>query len=239
MKEVCRILPGVALTRNRKCEGETDLPRTDSGPAYFTLAGFYWLRPLEDWKPRGKSESTIFCSLIDHLLLKYKVPDFLYSVFAVNPMRDPNARALAHFFRYVAQGGSPYNYLKSAFLPVVMTRKMCHVFMQTPKNISFYSALRRAQAVALGGNRDVVKAICKSRLGRGFTGDERFWLAVTKWFCETEDLNLDHVGPLIDYIANRKRADAGFSMKGRTLKSLTRGMAQWHRESPEHATSRM
>lgn len=202
----------------------------DYWPAYYTLAGIYWLRPVEEWSPRGKSRATIFHSLVDHLLVEYRVPDFLYSVFTANPMRDRNAKALAHFFRYVAQGGSPYNYMRSAFLPLVMTRKMCHELMHTTKDMNFYEAVRRAQARALGGNRAVVKAICRSRLGRGFRKDERFWLTVIKWFCEAEDLNLDRVGPLIDFISNRRRANAGFSMKGRTARSMLRAMEEWHRE---------
>jgi hypothetical protein len=199
-------------------------------PAYYTLAGMYWLRPVTEWNPRGKSRATIFRSLVDHLLIEYPVPGFLYSVFAVNPMRDRNARALAHFLRYVGQGGSPYNYMRSAFLPLVMTRRMCHEFMHTPGDMSFYQAARRAQAVVLGGDRGVIKAICRSRLGRGFGKDERFWLTVIKWFCETEGLDLDRVGPLVDFIANRKRADSSYSMKGRTINSMLRAMEAWHRE---------
>jgi hypothetical protein len=197
---------------------------------YHTLSGMYWLKPLERWSPRGKSKVTIFHSLVDHLLVKYRVPDFLYSIFAVNPLRDRSARALAHFFRYVAQGGSPYNYMRSAFIPLVMTRKMCHEFMHSPKNLDFYQAARRAQANALGGSPNVAKAIYRSRLGRGFRADERFWVTVIRWFCQAEDLDLDRIGPLIDYIAYRRRADARFSIKGRTERSLILGMEAWHRE---------
>jgi hypothetical protein len=199
-------------------------------PAYHILAGMSWLRPISDWTPKGKSKATLFCSLVDHLVVEYRVPDFLYSVFAVDPMKNRNARALAHFFRYVAQGGSPYAYMRSAFLPVVMTRKMCHEFMHSPKDMDFFQAVRRAQAIVLGGNRSLIKAICKSSLARGLTRDERFWLSVIKWFCENGDLDMDQIGPLIDFISARRRADTRYSMKGRTAGSLVRAMEVWHRE---------
>jgi hypothetical protein len=202
----------------------------DFWPAYHILAGIAWLRPVEEWKPKGKSTTTILCSLIDHLVVEYRVPDFLYSVFAVNAIKSSNGRALAHFFRYVAQGGSPYNYLRSAFLPIVMTRRMCHEFMHSPKDLDFFQAVRRAQAVVLGGNNGLVNAICKSRLARGFTYNERFWVSVIKWFCETPALDTDQIGAVIDFISARRRADAGFSMKGRTARSIVRAMEAWHRE---------
>jgi len=60
--------------------------------------------------------------------------------------------------------------------------------------------------------------------------DERFWLTVMRWFCEHPMKDKAQVAPLVDYIAEMRRRNRKYSVKGRTAKSLTRGMEAWHRE---------
>jgi hypothetical protein len=60
--------------------------------------------------------------------------------------------------------------------------------------------------------------------------DERFWLTVMRWLCENPVGDNAQIAPLIDYIGEMRRRSRRYSMKGRTVKSLIRGMEAWHRE---------
>jgi hypothetical protein len=198
------------------------------GP-YYLLSILSWKAEPEDWQPRGKSAHSTFCSLVDHLVVEYPIPRFLYDVF-YHHRRWTAGEGLAQFFAYLAAGGSPYRYMNSGFMPVVMTRKMCHVFLNTGNGTTFYNAVRRAQVKALGGSEPLARAICTSSLGRGLKANERFWITAIRWFCENMKGDFTQVAPLVDYIAEMHARSRDYSMKGRTLKSVMRGMEAWHRE---------
>jgi hypothetical protein len=48
------------------------------------ICQYPWLRPLDDWRPKGKAAETMFRSLAAHLLVKYSLPQFLYSAFFID-----------------------------------------------------------------------------------------------------------------------------------------------------------
>ncbi len=193
------------------------------------VAKLSWKADPENWRPRGKSGYAVFRSLVDHLVVDYPVPRFLYDVFLDAPFLA-SGEALVGFFAYVAAGGSAYKYMNSAFIPAVMTRRMCHTFLHKPAGTFFFHALRASQVEALGGDHALARAICGTRLGRGFSSDERFWFTVIRWFCENPLGDNAQVAPVVDYIAEMRRRRPDYSMKGRTVKSLIRGMKAWHRE---------
>jgi hypothetical protein len=65
--------------------------------------------------------------------------------------------------------------------------------------------------------------------GIGTREDETFWAHVLAWLAKNPPEG-EQLGPILDYVAHRRRADASFSMTGRTLPAVTRGMLEWHRE---------
>ncbi len=222
-KEKLRRLLAIVLARSPK------IATRDFWEPHLQLSSLAWKAEPEDWEPRGKSTHTIFSSLVDHLIVEYPVPRFLYGVFYHHNIWGYDG-TLAMFFAHLASGGSAYRHMKSGFMPVVMTRKMCHIFLNMPSGTFFFHAIRAAQVEALGGTRVLAEAICESSLGRGFKDDERFWLTVMRWFCENPIGDNAQIAPLIDYIAEMRRRGRGYSMKGRTVRSLVRGMEAWHRE---------
>jgi hypothetical protein len=222
-RDKMRRLLEVALTRSPK------IATRDFWGSYYLLSMLSWRAEPEGWQPRGKSDHTIFSSLVDHLIVEYPVPRFLYGIFHHGRVRSAGER-LAGFFAYVARGGSAYKYMSSGFMPVVMTRRMCHTFLNMPDRTSFYYAIRASQVEALGGTRALAQAICETSLGRGFKKDERFWFTVIRWFCEHPMKDSAKVAPLVDYIGEMRRRSHRYSIKGRTVKSLTLGMEAWHRE---------
>jgi hypothetical protein len=190
------------------------------------LAAEFYVRPLDEWTPRGKSYKTKFRSLVDHLLVRYPIPEFLYQLIADVYIYWNASR----FFTSVAGGARVVRCFNGGILEIPMTKKMCHHFMQSPPGFSFFEAVRSAQVAALGGSRQLARAICTTDLGRGAQLDEGFWLSVIRWFCEQPDVDVNQVGPLVDYIEHERAENPDYSLKGRTARSLTQRMAEWHRQ---------
>jgi hypothetical protein len=60
--------------------------------------------------------------------------------------------------------------------------------------------------------------------------EEVFWDSVLAWFAKNPMLDMNQLGPLIDYISYRRNNDADFSMKGRSALAMLRGLNEWHHE---------
>ncbi len=202
----------------------------------------HWLRRPESWTPRSRNVRRQFSSLARHLLAKHPVPLFMDSVWFLGAADDAARRQ--HWYRRLAIGESP----RRLDLPIPLTKRMAHHFLQAPTQYSVEAALRRGQVLGLGGDERLVQAILDSRLAANFDANE-FWETVIRWFAQQPMLDPAQVGPLIDYIHRRRSepravgdggdpgpADAEFTMKGRTPGALIRQMRQWHarlRSEPE------
>lgn len=204
-----------------------------------------WERPLEDWKPKGKAADTQFRSLVRHLIVKYSVPQFLYSVFWDDT--DGLRHRGSFLFYYLAQGGSLRKAVKPDFsyelrgewvhayrplLPVPLTKRMCHTFTQSTSEHTLVSAVRHAQIEAFGGGQRVAERVCATHLGRDLAGGslaEEFWQSVLQWVCNQTMLDPARIGNIVDWVRHRRMEDANtFSMKGRTAVSVLREVERWH-----------
>jgi hypothetical protein len=193
------------------------------------LASEEWVRPLDKWKPKGKSRHTHYRSLIDHLLVRYPVPLHFYELVGANH-RGWNGMS---FFARVAGGEKITRCFDGSILKhprIPMTKRMCHHLMQFEDEIDFLCCVRKAQVMALGGDEELAKKLSWSFLGREIFKDEEFWLSVIRWFCGQSEFDHNLIGPLLDYIKAKHDGDDGFSMKGRTIRSLARDMEEWHRQ---------
>lgn len=188
------------------------------------------VRPLEEWAPKGKSRDSLFRSLADHLLAKYAVPAFAWNVFFVGTYAS---ECLTDLVAHIARGGSAYEFVKDPEFPIPLTRKMCHELLKVPSNIGFIEGIRLVQAQAAGMEPRIFNAWKNTRYANAILrtrADEDFWYTVVEWFGKTQMFNPSEVGPLCDYIGNRRIEDAKFSMKGRTSTALLRDMREWHRD---------
>ena len=207
----------------------------------------YWLRPVEQWKPQTHNSRRQFSSLARHLLAKFPVPRFMDSVWFRG--NTPEAGRQQDWFIQIAMGKSP----RHLGLPVHLTKGMVHHFLQAPSGYTIDSACRWAQVFGLGGNKRMAEAVLGSKLASDFSHEE-FWSSVIHWLISSPMLDIDQVGPIVDYIHHQKfepqqaATTAGepeigppqpnFSIKGRTPDSLLRQMRQWHvelRKQPEQA----
>jgi hypothetical protein len=211
-------------------------PRLLDSPDYAKAVGEFhnlrhrWLRPLEDWEPRGKGRETLFRSLAEHLFAKFKTPPFVWSVFFEGNVGL--RKRLVDVVVSVASGASFYEEVKTGGLPVPLTRKMCHEVLTSSSEVTFLQAVRRVQVRTCGGDESLWRAWLGTSVGSEIESErsEIFWASVLEFLARNPMLDRAEVGPLVDFIRYRRGVEPTFSMKGRSANALLESMAEWHGE---------
>jgi hypothetical protein len=197
-----------------------------------------WLRDLDDWKPDSHNSRRQFGALLRHLLCQYNVPSFMDVAWFGGA--DETVVARQDWFIHVGAGGN----IRRADIPLQLTKKMAHLFLEAPGNYTVDEAFRWGQILGLGGETPLVRAVNGTFLGYGFA-HEIFWSGVIHFFVNNPMLDPDQVGPIVDYIQNQKfapqeivepggtvrvadPAQPNFAIKGRTVDKLLRQVEAWH-----------
>ena len=197
-----------------------------------------WQRPVEDWRPHSHNARRRFSALARHLLAQYEMPTFMDSVWFQE--EGDFARQQAW---YIHLGGGG-NIRTAPELPVQLTKKMAHLFLQAPADFTAAQALRWAQVMGLGGSQVTARAILGSRMGEGFEHED-FWSTVAQFFANHTMLDPDCIGPIVDFIHNQKYVpqevdqpgdqaehqdppQPNFSMKSRSMDKLLVQVDRWH-----------
>ncbi|MEQ9440624.1 MAG: PcfJ domain-containing protein [Cyclobacteriaceae bacterium] len=180
------------------------------------------VRAIKEWKRPSYSVEKQFISLVSHCFARYEVPLFFYQVWF-----DEKKSTQQQWFIDIGSGKS----IRCARgLPVRMTKKMAHIFLQAPEALTVEEALRWAQARSMGGGDRVAQAIAVSPLSRNEFREEVFWETVIRFFAQQPDEHAARVGEVIDYIAAVYRQNRDFTMKGRTWNALWRQTEAWHEQ---------
>lgn len=187
-----------------------------------------WIRPVADWKSSSHNIRRQFASLLRHLFARWPVPAFMDSAWFLGNTSD--ARRKQFWYARLGLGDS----IRIVDLPIPYTKRMAHHFMQAPADWSIDAALRWGQVRGLGGPAELARAIAGTRLVQHFVHDD-FWTTVIQFFIRFPDLDLVHVGPIVDYLQNQRFhafrghiAQPNLTMKGRTPASLLRQVEEWH-----------
>jgi hypothetical protein len=179
----------------------------------------------------------VVTSLAQHLIARYPVPVFLAGVwYAADEFGDSKRE----WFLDHSRGSS----FRSLNLPIRMTRRMEHIFLGSSDHFSIEYAMRRAELIGLGADVPLLTAVLAARPALNLHyGD--FWRTVWHFLItHKREIDADQVAPLIDFLHAirhetiaihtaegflvRQPLFSNFSLKGRTLKSVTRLMEQWH-----------
>ena len=199
-----------------------------------------WKRPLEDWRPGKHNRKRQFGSLLRHLLAEYPVPDFMDSVWLLN---QEGARKYRDWF---IQIGSGQNIRGANNLPLPLTKRMAHQFLDAPGAYNVLQALRWAEIHGLNGDRRLTEALLATQIGEDFAHHD-FWRTVIIFFINNPLLDRRHVGPIIDYLQFQKFTvqevmaatqiirhipppQPRLTMQGRTPAALLRQVDDWHEE---------
>jgi hypothetical protein len=231
-------------------EMRSDLLSTDPGSARWgrrpgnslvegliALARYHrdWLQPVQTWQATSRSQQVQFGELARHLLARYEVPVFMDSVWFRE--EDVEARRQQDWFRHIGSGGN----IRTADVPLKMSKKMAHHFLQAPEHYTVEEALRWGQVLGQGGSRGLAAAIDNTRLGRSFE-EEAFWSSVVAFLVRHPELDEERIGPIINYIYCQKyeprELEGGekgdppephFSMKSRSLPKLLTQVERWEK----------
>lgn len=211
----------VALLRKRAPR----LLDPDLAPALVRLGELTPVRPLEDWRPRGKGKASLFRSLAEHWLARFPMPAILWTAF------DGDAAGqLVPLVARVAGGASFYDEVR-ARLTIPLTRAMCHDALATPAERGLFGALRLAQARAAALDPRLFGAWLAAPLAGGVGDHEReaFAREVLEWLARAGSMmDPAAVGPLVDYVRYRRAESPSFSMRGRSGPALLAAMRGWH-----------
>ena len=153
-----------------------------------------WQQSPSEWKPDSRNPRRQFAALVRFLLARYDVPTCLDSVWFGG--WDQEAQRQQGWFVHVGSGQN----IRMADLPLVLSKRMAHVFAEAPSELTATEALRWAQVMGQGGSEMLAQAVIATELGRSFA-DESFWSTVVLFFVENPMLDPDMVGPIVDYIA--------------------------------------
>jgi hypothetical protein len=146
------------------------------------------------------------------------------------------------WYRHLGRGEN----IRTAGLPLRLTRAMAHLFTQAPHHYSAVAAVRWAQVLGLGGSKALARAAVSTRLGKVLE-NEGFWESVLHFFINHPGLDLAHVGPIVDFLQHQRfewkegvsqdgvfgkqpPPHPDYTMKGRTVASILRQVREWHEE---------
>jgi hypothetical protein len=188
-----------------------------------------------------------------NLFGKYKAPQYLLDSWNASPTRikDPERFLYQSWYAIVASGGSLWKHTKSRAKRKTWTdefgqyrdeevqipmfsKKENHHFLNCPiKNVTAREAIIYAIAVQHSTDIGKIIKICRSKFSNmqvGAHGPLEFYTRklqreVIQFFLEN-DVTIHEMNDLLDYIYNA----VDFSLKGRSIVSLTRDMKNWHWE---------
>ncbi len=200
-----------------------------------------WIREPEDWFPQSHNAYKQFQHFVRHLLAYYDVPTFLDSAWLQGMTK--HGLIQQGWFIHTAQG---HNIRTATGLPILLTKKQAHLFLQAPDDFDPLSALRWAQVRSLGGDECLIRSILGTRAGVDFERDD-FWITVFRWLVNQPMRAPSQDGPIIDYLRNQRiepternplgdlpgqprlvPAQPNLTMKGRNPEALLHAVEQWH-----------
>lgn len=196
------------------------------------------IRPAEAWPGTESPWRLAVSSLAQHLVGSYEIPLFLASSWHATDSAADDKRS---WFVAHSRGAR----FRSLVLPIIMTRKMEHIFLASQDHMGIEHALRRAELLALGASDELVHAVLSARMVADLRHGE-FWRTVWIFLItHAGSLSLEQIGPLIDFLqairhdrTTLQTADGmvevgppqpTFSIKGRTVESIRHLMRNWHR----------
>ena len=188
-----------------------------------------WQQSPSEWKPDSRNPRRQFAALVRFLLARYDVPSCLDSVWFSG--WDQEAQRQQGWFIHVGSGQN----IRTADLPLVLSKRMAHVFTEAPSELTATEALRWAQVVGQEGSEALAQAVIATELGRNFA-EESFWSTVVLFLVENPMLDPDMVGPIVDYINHQKFVPTeegeppqpNYTMKGRSAVKLLSQVEEWH-----------
>jgi hypothetical protein len=185
-----------------------------------TLYADKWVKNISDWKPKERNAHKLFSSLVRYLFAQYPVPLFMDEVWFEHDTYGID------WFIDLAQGKNIRNHDQ---LPLEMTNKMIHFFLQAPAHYTVNEALRKGQILGLGGDKKLAKSLIHTRLGKHIEkSEDAFWKSIVHFFIHCKGLDFKKINAIVEYAQCQKfgidnlvpAENSDFSIKGRSPERL-------------------
>ncbi|MCO5159846.1 MAG: PcfJ domain-containing protein [Mesorhizobium sp.] len=186
------------------------------------------LRPAHEWRPKLKTRDPgrLRLAAARHLFARYPVPAHLERIWLEpDGVEADEAMLRKRWYVAAARGDSLYKAGASQWL----TRKEVHAFLNASGDLSFEQAFWLAIAGSTTDDPAIASRIARSKISRTPRTELGFWREAARFFC-ANPATVEEIDDLCDFIVAARERDRGFSLKGRTLASLRRLSAEWHRD---------
>lgn len=186
------------------------------------------IRAPETWRPKMKTRDAgrLRLAAARHLFAQYHVPAALDRIWLdQDGLAQEEVMLRKRWYVTVAGGGSLYKAGAGEWL----TRKEVHAFLNGPDESGFEEAFWHAIAWSYTESPAVAREVARSKIARTPRVDLDFWREAARFFC-ANPMTLAEINDLHDFLAYAHEADADYSLKGRTARSLRRQMEEWHRD---------
>jgi hypothetical protein len=191
----------------------------------------------ETWIAPDASPFVQFPSLVSHLFDEFPVPTFMAPVWcAVDKPWEIDMYLHLAAGRSIRQFKLPLNY------PVNMTKRAAQWWMKAPDDAHPILAYRWAQVRALGGDSRLANILIRTPALMIPTRHEDFWESVIRFLIDQSPISAVEITNIVQFIdqqrfqpgervwgpgAGQQPLQPDFSIKGRSLMSLRRHMANW------------
>jgi hypothetical protein len=212
--------------------------RVVSACVYLAVHAKHWERQPEGWYSPDPSPFAQFRSLVEHLFVRYKIPNFMARVWLA-----PNSNAWERqLYLHLARGHS----IRSFQTPFrwEMGKPAARFFMQAPDDLAPMAAFRWSRVRSLGGDERLARIVLKTVLA-SHQQDESFWDTVMRFLVKNQPLSAEEIAEMIDFIHGQKFRPAetvwgrgagptplqpAFTLQGWSLSRLRRHMVHWRAE---------
>ncbi|NER14389.1 hypothetical protein GWK08_13125 [Leptobacterium flavescens] len=184
-----------------------------------------FIRPFEEWIRKSHNDDRQIISLLNHCFVTYYPPEFIYYVWGKDNYE------YMQWFIDISRGVSVRSL---SGIPIGLTKKIACEFLKAPTSYTVEMALRRAQCLSMGGNERLAQYIAFSRLSRNDFEQESFWEQVIRFFVRQNMFDYQKLDELFDYLNHMINQNENYTIKGRTLASLSRQSDTWHEEVYGH-----
>jgi PcfJ-like protein len=191
------------------------------------------LRDAWAWRPQMKTRDAgrLRLAAARYLFARYPVAEHLEQIWVdCSGLGRDEIMLRKRWFIVAAGGGSLYREGAGAWL----SRKEVHAFLNPLGRLRFEEAIWQAIALSYSSDPVIALRIARSSVAQTRRAEIGFWREVARFFC-AHPTTVEEMDDLRDYLADCYRRAPGFSLKGRTLASLSRQMHQWHRDLAEIA----
>ena len=203
--------------------------------------GDAWRKPPEEWIAPRANLFVQFRALVSHLLDEYPVPRFMTSVW----LSEHDKPWELDMYLHLAKGKSIRQFVLPLSYPHRMSKNAAKFFMHAPDDVTPIGAYRWSHVRSIGGDAQLARLLMMTPPLVTPTEHEGFWESVIRFLMANMPICATEIVAIIQFVNQQRFQPADtvwgpgageqplqptFTLRGRSLRSLRRHMANWRKE---------